>query len=461
MRQPLPGAKSQVDIRLAAIRSELFAGRTDLVRRYVKDLVQFQLDHSEREHLAKSLCSLASTSVDANQIDIADELSDYAMQLDIEDAVIFTTRAEIYKDMGRFEASLSAYREAKLRFPQSQYAWNGVADVLKESGRFEESLEAYREAQRLFPNSSVPRNGYVATLRAQGRRTDALQEALDLVKQFPDDVVSISTLAGALAANGKYDFAIRQYEKIATTVSGDIRAIAGYVRALNASGRQEEALRKLRRFCSAAPGNFGLSNLLAGQLRTVGLLEESISVSTQLLDAAPGYAPARFQLAAALVLKGDFDQAQCRLPVLELRSEMDWSGYRIYLLSLIDQGQYSKARDLAQAAVANCVWRSWRVHFQTLLGFAQLKLKKAADAIKTLEKGLDDLDEHSKLTRLVIIGAAQKARGRAENAWTILERIVRTREPAILAFRSAALRSDRSDWNIPRTTELDLLMSAA
>ena len=180
-------SKSQVDKQIAAIREELTAGRPAKVGRYIEELVRFQLGHSERDHLAKSLCLLASASINSNQLDIADQLSRYAISLDIEDEVVFTTRAEVLKSMGQFEASLEAYKLASLRFPGASYAWNGIGDVLKEAGRYEESITAYQQAQRRFPDSSVPRNGLVATLRAQGNRREALQEAIGVLKDFPDD----------------------------------------------------------------------------------------------------------------------------------------------------------------------------------------------------------------------------------------------------------------------------------
>ena len=108
--------KSRVDKQLEAIRVELLADRPALALKYVEELIKFQLDNSERDHLAKSLCSLASSSLAANQLDLADKLSNYALRLDIDDVVIYTTRAEILKGMGHFAAALTAYREACVEF---------------------------------------------------------------------------------------------------------------------------------------------------------------------------------------------------------------------------------------------------------------------------------------------------------------------------------------------------------
>jgi len=102
-----------------------------------------------------------------------------------------------------------------------------------------------------------------------------------------------------------------------------------------------------------------------------------------------------------------------------------------------------------------------RAHFVTLLGFAQFKLKRAQEAIRTLESGLELLDDHLKQGRLVIMGAAQKARGRSDAAETLLNELVQSREPEILAFRAAAVATSRFSWHIPEEIERDLILAAA
>jgi len=91
--------------------------------------------------------------------------------------------------LGNFAASLEAFREAKVRFPNSDYAWDGIADVLKEMGEHELSLLAYREAEERFPDNPVPFNGYVSALRAQGRRDEAVKYALTVANRFPDNAL--------------------------------------------------------------------------------------------------------------------------------------------------------------------------------------------------------------------------------------------------------------------------------
>ena len=135
-------AKNRVDKQIAGIASEFFCGREDLAEKYITDLVNFQFSNSEQEHLAKSLCNLAATAIDANRLEMAERLSRYAIDLGISDPVVFTTRAEVLKNLGNFAASLEAFREARLRFPHSEYAWVGIADVLNEMGRHESSLAA-------------------------------------------------------------------------------------------------------------------------------------------------------------------------------------------------------------------------------------------------------------------------------------------------------------------------------
>lgn len=128
-------AKASVDQQIAAIKRELLEGRADLVERYTADLIRYQLSFSEKQHLAMTLCQLSAAAVEANQLDIADYLSEHALALGVQDPVVWTSRAEVLKNLGMFAASLTAFEDARNQFPASPYAWHGIADVFEGDGK--------------------------------------------------------------------------------------------------------------------------------------------------------------------------------------------------------------------------------------------------------------------------------------------------------------------------------------
>ncbi len=438
-------AKTRVDKQIAGITSEFFNGREDLAEKYIADLVDFQLSHSEQEHLAKSLCNLAALALDANRLEMADRLSRYAVDLKIDDPVVFTTRAEVLKNLGYFAASLEAFKEARIRFPQSEYAWVGIADVLKEIGSYDLSLAAYEEAQKIFPGSPVAFNGYVSVLRFKGDRKAAVEYALTVVQNFPDDAVSRSGLAAALRDLGKYSDAMRQYQASLRIDGGDTRTILGYAATLClTSAGTRGSIDYLNDRLKMMPDNASLLNAKAIYLRRAGQLSESLAVAEKLMADYATYTPAQFSCAGTLVAMGRIEDARRILPETQyLRSELDWSGPRISSIALVAEGHFQEANEILESALKACPWRKEQMKIHTTLGYIQIRLGKIADSVRTLERDLLRLDEGTKQVRLVLLGKAQAAQGNYPIASTLLGNVVSTKDQLLDPLRQIYLTSIR------------------
>lgn len=433
-------AKASVDQQIAAIKRELFAGRADLVERYSADLIRYQASFSEKQHLAMSLCQLSAAALEANQLDIADSLSQHALVLGVRDPVVWTSRAEVLKNLGMFGASLAAFEDAKENFPTSPYAWDGVADVLKEMGKFDESLAAYDEAKKLFPDDSVAFNGRVSTLRFAGRPREALREAVQLVERFPGDRVSRYSLAAAFAAVGRFQDAVRQYEIGFAMLGVGSGYLGGYVRSLNALGRSGTATEFIRAQLQEDPENLGLLHLLSGQLRSYGDPGEAASVAEGAISLAPGYRPAVYDLIAAQISMLVDSPLLGSIADQRVRSEQDWNGFRLVVLALIGHGSYAEAERMLRTAEQDCPWIGFRGRFGTLLGWCEHKLRRNDEAVKTLEKGLQQIDLAQQQRRYALIGAIHKEAANPVSGMFLRQFIV-TKDPVVLSFRDSVLKA--------------------
>src|ERR1043165_1648936 len=73
--------KNQIE----AIGKLIRKGDRDRDYKFLAGLLEFHLEHSRKEHVAKSLCSLAKAAMDASAFEMADELVGYAFALDVDD----------------------------------------------------------------------------------------------------------------------------------------------------------------------------------------------------------------------------------------------------------------------------------------------------------------------------------------------------------------------------------------
>jgi tetratricopeptide (TPR) repeat protein len=450
-------AKTSVDRQITAIKKELLSGRDDLIEKFASDLVQFQLEHSERTHLAKSLCLLATASLDSNRLDIADLLSNAAVSLGVDDAVVYTSRAEVLKGLGLFGSALQAFKDAALRFPFSNYAWMGIADVHKEMGHYKEARAAYLDAQAKFPDLSVPFNGLISVMRYEGDQKEALREAFRVAKRFPEDAFSRGSLATVLASNGHYEQAIKQYEIAKQLQGSNSQILRGHIRALNSLGRSSEALTLLRSALQLEPDGLTLNRLLTWQLRIMGRAPEALRLSRALLDRFPGYMPARLDMASAQLMLGEIGDALIEIGNRVLRSETEWGQYRMFIGSLISQEQYADANKLLESAMEECVWMLPRLQFETMLGWCRFKLGDVGGSIRMLQSNIDKIDDRLKQARLTLVGAVQLQAGDPVIGRTILTKVVKTKENAILSLQNEALQES---GNVAAISILRLIVAA-
>jgi tetratricopeptide (TPR) repeat protein len=434
-------SKQRVDRQIEGIREMLFAGKTSIAEKYLEELITFQITHGEREHIVKSLCSLTAIAIEANQLGIADQLSQYAMRVDSEDPVVYSVRAETFKNRGLFESALKIYGEAIAKFSNNRYALNGYADVLKEMGRFEEALDLYAKTQKQFRDNPVAFNGHAGVLKAKGLHQEALKEALETTKRFRTDAISRSTLAWILGSLGKYEEASRNYQLALQYEPNNVRIVVGYSYALKASGKLSEALGFLDSRLSKYGDVATLLNAKATLLRQCGRLREALSVYELTAKTFPTYLPSQFGAAAVKILLGQVEEAREYLPEQNLESELDWSGFRTFALSYVRAGQFEEAVRKLQFGIENCRWLQERTRFETCLGFVELKRSRLKASIAILQKGLDRLDRRDKDTRLVLLGHAQAELGEREIASALLKRLFISSDPELKNTRDAVVSS--------------------
>jgi tetratricopeptide (TPR) repeat protein len=166
--------KARVDRNIDAIKNLIEQhGDGRKLRRFLYELIEFNLVTGKKEDVVKTLCNLAETALTAYDIEFAAELAEHAFLLNVEDHYIWTTKAKTLKYKGDFVESLAIYDNAIRRFPGEVVPRNGRAEVLKELGRFDEALNAFSETIESFPNDAVARNAKASLLTILDRFNEA------------------------------------------------------------------------------------------------------------------------------------------------------------------------------------------------------------------------------------------------------------------------------------------------
>lgn len=253
---------------------------------FVNQLVAWQLENEDGEHVVKSLCDLAKKAKEHGQYQLQLQLMERAIDLNDSDGYVlnqyadalFTNqkysaaltaydhafgcgelvigrlgRAGILKHLGHLPEALEIYEEVCLEHPEEVVAKTGRADTLKAMKQYDAALEAYQEAFSQHPKDAWVHRGQANTLRALGRIDEALAIYAEACGVNPGDVVAKTAHARILLDSGNCEAALMEYAEICHDHPESSRAFFGYAETLMKMGRLEEAKDAFEVLCEHFP----------------------------------------------------------------------------------------------------------------------------------------------------------------------------------------------------------------
>ena len=268
--------KFSIDKQKTSIKECLKGGDLSKARKYVEDLIQFQSQRSDPQHLAKSLCHLSKLARDICSYSMQLEWAQRAYEFDPGDSKVHTHigdayiclckyaeaikwlrsgavrgeeayelsgLARVYRGQGAFEKALQTYEEVCERFPDSEIGWLGKAEVLRDMWKLEESLAVYKDACEKFPGGdNIPRNGQASVLKELGQLELAEKLFGDVIEESGNDY-SYAGKAGVLREKRKFKEALDLYSLGIKKFPDSHILHNGFASVLREKGDLKEALK--------------------------------------------------------------------------------------------------------------------------------------------------------------------------------------------------------------------------
>jgi len=184
----------QVLSQKATIKRLLKEGDRERALSYTTELIEFQRRDPNREHVAKSLCDLASFVKKLGDTQLQQELSASAARECPTDAWSHAQLGEAQRALGDFSEAMHSFTRAG-ELGDDRAALLGRAGILKDLGQVEESLSVYDACIDNYPRDVVGRNGKAAALAAFGRFEESLRLYDELCDAIEIDPVSLTVRA--------------------------------------------------------------------------------------------------------------------------------------------------------------------------------------------------------------------------------------------------------------------------
>lgn len=163
-------------------------------------------------------------------------------------------RGEVFRDAGRFDDAIAAFRRSIDERPSRAAAWRSLARLLHQLDHASEALAAYARAAALS-TSRDDRAEIARALMDLSVATDDLARARaahrELVGLLPGSAAVRRELADVLVARQRWLPAVGELERVAQSLAGDLRVLPAVLRDLGRAqlraGMPEEAERTLLR----------------------------------------------------------------------------------------------------------------------------------------------------------------------------------------------------------------------
>jgi len=313
--------------------------------------------------------------------------------------------------VGRLDDAQSHYERALALDPSRAELHNNLAVLMVRQNRPTMALAHYARAIVLKPDYYEALNNLGNTLQSVGRDADAMRQYELAVSLRPDQTEALINLGNVLAALKRPQDAIEQYKKALGIRPGCAEVYNNLGNALSAVGRSDEAIAQYRQAIALRPDYGGAHNNLATVFLATRRAEEAVTHYQKALACEPDNAEFHNSLGVALNTLGQFAQAtaafaraislaprkvEFHLNLLSCKRVTTDDPYLIAMLELY--------RD--RAAVG--------IHSQIALHFA-------------LGRAFEDLGEHERSFRHLVMGNALKRRELIYDEATALRQFERTR----------------------------------
>jgi len=415
-------AFQQAEKQRDTIKKLLVEGDQEKALRFAEQLVANQRRTSDPEHIAKSLCDLAQFVKKLGSAELQLEFAKIAVAEAPEDAFAYAVlgdayrtlhdyqealrayhnagvfgnvgaaalgRAEVLKDLGQLEDSLTLFESCIEQFPNDIVVHRARAAALADIGNFREALKAYDQVLEIWPSDPITLGGRAQVLRNMGKFEEALLEFEELVRDFPEDHITQHARAETLRDLGRLEEAKKTFAHLIERFPLAAGMRASYAKIVRDLGEFHVAIDQYKLVIKSHPLSLMGYAGLADTYRKIGDFKPALKIYDDLIERFPRQGVGKFGKACIFIAESKYVDALKLLSPYPPATLSEWIGYHIRGMANMRSGKFERAERIFERGLKENPWVSQRQYFQTALASLRIQQSRYEESIE-LVKGVSN-----------------------------------------------------------------------
>lgn len=232
-----------------------------------------------------------------------------ALQINGEDAMLYTKIAGLYSDIGSYEDALAAYKKAiKLR-PNDAFIYISMGNILQTIGDYQNAYNAFKHAQQIYPEYKYNYLNLANIEYFRKNYKNATENYNAFLSAYPEHMEASENLANVYMLSEQPEKACEIYTNIYKKYPSAFTEFEKYGMALFDTKQYQAASEILEKALVGSEDNENINARLALTYQQLGENEKSLKYFEKTFQINPNLVALKFDYANLLGNLGKYDNA--------------------------------------------------------------------------------------------------------------------------------------------------------
>ena len=223
-----------------------------------------------------------------------------ALEINGEDAMLYTKIAGLYSDIGCYEDALSAYKKAVKLRPNDAFIYISMGNILQTIGDYENAFNAFKQAQQIYPEYKYNYLNIANVEYFRKNYRNATENYNAFLSAYPDHMEASENLANVYMLSEQSEKACEIYSNIYKKFPSAFTEFEKYGMALFDTKQYQASIEMLEKALEENENSENINARLALAYQNIGDKEKAFEHFTKTFQLNPKLVALKFDYANLL-----------------------------------------------------------------------------------------------------------------------------------------------------------------